>query len=367
MSDQDPRSPRTAPDGVPGSGPLAAESPASDSIGILGILVVFLRYRRAFFGLPVILAAAFLLASLLLPSRFTATSAFLPEAAQDESGLPAGLVGLAGQFGVTVPVGGSSPQLYRAVLESRSLRDDLLLSHFAHGEEDAALIDILGVDGDDQPERMEKGRKTLEKRVAITLDAETGIVSVSVETRHPPLSAAVANRAVDLVSSFDLVQRHSHARERRTFVESRLRTAEAELESVEHALMAFMEANRLFQENPRLQFEHDRLERRVSIKQEVFTTLHRELEEARIQEVNDTPVITVIDQATAPRKRSSPNLPLNAAAGLLLGVVLAFIASFGREFLLREEELDPDTHSALTGEMRSLPRSVRQLLGGRRT
>src|SRR5438132_8548828 len=44
----------------------------------------------------------------------------------------------------------------------------------------------------------------------------------------------------------------------------------------------------------------------VDIRQEVSLTLRREYETARIEEVNDTPVITVIDPPVPPHERSSP-------------------------------------------------------------
>ncbi len=43
-------------------------------------------------------------------------------------------------------------------------------------------------------------------------------------------------------------------------------------------------------------FEHDRLERPVSMRQELVTAMAQAYEQARVDEVRNTPVITVIDQ-----------------------------------------------------------------------
>ena len=43
-------------------------------------------------------------------------------------------------------------------------------------------------------------------------------------------------------------------------------------------------------------FGHDRLERQVSVRQELVTAMAQAYEQARVDEVRNAPVITVIDQ-----------------------------------------------------------------------
>ncbi len=52
--------------------------------------------------------------------------------------------------------------------------------------------------------------------------------------------------------------------------------------------------------------EENRLARRVQLRQETFQTLTREYEQARIAEVRDTPLLTIIDAAVPPDRRSFP-------------------------------------------------------------
>ena len=67
--------------------------------------------------------------------------------------------------------------------------------------------------------------------------------------------------------------------------------------------------------------EH-RLQRAVDLKQEVYVSLAKSYDEARIAEVRDTPVITIIDSAVAPDKPSGPKPVLNGIIGFLAGGVL---------------------------------------------
>ena len=53
-------------------------------------------------------------------------------------------------------------------------------------------------------------------------------------------------------------------------------------------------------------FEEGRIRRQVEIRQEVYLTLRREYETARIEEVNDVPIITVVDAAVPPVEKSWP-------------------------------------------------------------
>src|SRR5207302_3590136 len=138
------------------------------------------------------------------------------------------------------------------------------------------------------------------------------------DAAYPVLAAAVANRFVAYLNDFNTKSRQSQARERRKFIEQRLADGEGELRTAEESLRTFYERNRSWQQSPQLVFEEGRLRRQVDLRQEVQRTLRREYETARIEEVNDTPVITVIEPATLPTQPSAPRL------GALLGLVLLF-------------------------------------------
>ncbi|MDQ3222592.1 MAG: hypothetical protein M3Q75_03830, partial [Gemmatimonadota bacterium] len=86
--------------------------------------------------------------------------------------------------------------------------------------------------------------------------------------------------------------------------------------------------NREYQGSPVLEFEAGRHQRAVDLKQEVYVSLVKAYDEARISEVRDTPLITTIDSAVAPDKRSAPRPLLNVAIALIAGGVLAFILVF---------------------------------------
>jgi uncharacterized protein involved in exopolysaccharide biosynthesis len=353
-----------------------ATAPADeiDEISLLELASVLLKRWKLVVGLPLLAVFVAAVISLILPTEFTATATFVPETESGGMSLPSGLGALAAQFGVAVPGGGAnSPSFYADVLRSRTLRDEVLLARFpapraeAPGDS-AALLDILEIDGNSRSERLEDGRKKLDEMMSVRVDNETNVVSLSIETRDPALSASVANQFIELLNRFNLETRQSNAQERRRFIEERMAEAEGELRDAEEELQRFYERNRRYEDSPELRFQHDRLQRQVTIKQEVFTTLRRSYEEARIQEVNDTPVITVIDQAVPPQERSSPKRKLNVILAFFLGGVLGVFGAFGREFVERARERDTEEFEEFSSHWAAIKAELRALISrGQRT
>ena len=124
------------------------------------------------------------------------------------------------------------------------------------------------------------------------------------------------------------------------------------------------------QQSPQLAFEESRLRRQVQLRQELYVTLRREYETARIEEVNDTPVITVIDAAVVPQRKSGPKRRLWAAVAFALGGTFGVFWAFGAERVERakrdQDELYRDLVSNAQQVRNGLIRAVRSVLPGSR-
>lgn len=286
------------------------------------------------------LGCATLAAILLLLQRpvYTAQTNFTPESSSS-SGISSSLIGLAGLAG-QLGLGGMtaatvSPEFFARLFHSREVLRSTLLTEFpdpqsADGTQ-RPLLDLLEAKGSSPEERLQKGARLLEQATDASIDKPTGIVSLEVELHSAQLAAHVANRMLDLLNQFNLERRQSQSREQARFTGDRLKEAEEELRGAERAQLRFLQANRQYQGSPLLEFQAAQLERVVQLKQEVFLTLTKAHEEARIAEVRDTPVLTVIDSAVAPVKRTGPRRTLGTIVALIvggaLGVLLAYLAS----------------------------------------
>ena len=84
---------------------------------------------------------------------------------------------------------------------------------------------------------------------------------------------------------------------------------------------------RKWQSSPQLRYEEQRLTRQVNVQQELYLTLRREYETARIEEVNNTPVLTIIDQPSIPGIRSRPQRTITVLlVTVIVGIFAAIVA-----------------------------------------
>ena len=348
--------------------PPALGTEGADEINLLGFADVLLKRWKLVVGVPLIAVLVAAIISLLLPKKFTATATFVPEAEAGESGLLGSLSGLASQFGIGIPGGGGSPaQFYADVMESRTLRDQILLAWFADPQaeepgDSATLMDILEIQGDSEAESLEMGREVLDGTVSVGVDNVTNLVSISVQTRYRVLSARVANRFVEQLVRFNLETRQSNVKTRRQFIESRVAEAEIALRTTEEALQGFLEQNRQFRGAPQLEVQYERLQRQVALKQEMLITLSRQYEEARIQEVNDTPMITVVDRAVPPVLKSSPRRKLIVLVTFFLFGGIALVWAFIGEAIENAQEQNEGDYQKFISHWKDMTQEIRSIL-----
>lgn len=324
-----------------------AGAPVTDKVGepsrprgdaepaFFALVTPVLAQWRALVTYPVAFVIVVAAITFVVPRKYTATATFAPEFSSPDN-MSGSLASLAGQFGISLTSGGSlSPDYYAGILRSRELLRATLTSHFpekasADTTAGPTLLELLDPNGDTPAERLDDALRTLSERSDAGVDKNTGIVTLTVTTRSADLSARVANRMIALLNDFNLHRLQTSSAERRRFAGERLATAEQELRAAESEQLSFLETNRSFQGSPLLQAQADRLSRRVSLRQEIVLTLRREFEQARIAEARNTPVLTVIDPAVPPTRKSSPSLLLNGILALILGSLTGLAVAFVR-------------------------------------
>jgi uncharacterized protein involved in exopolysaccharide biosynthesis len=330
-----------------------------EEISLIEVASFVVRRRR------VIVLSALVCVLLTLPTVLTtkveyrASASFLPHGG--EQGGLAGAAGLAAQFGFSMPRSGGSersPEFYQELLESREVLDGLVRDgvRVVTPTQDTTvdLADHFEIEGGTVAERGELTRRRLVGVVEVSIRHETGIVSLGVQTDDAALSAAIAWALLDLISAFDLETRQSEASAERIFAEERLQQLQVELATVEDSLRAFLDENRQFGNSSQLTFQHDRLQRKVSMRQELVTAMAQAYEQARIDEVRSTPVLTVIDKPEIPALPESRGRLMK----LLLGAMLGTLAGFGIGFVVEYGERAEREENEEYGEFRALLRGA---------
>jgi hypothetical protein len=271
-------------------------------------------------------------AGLLGRRRYVASATFIPQAS--ETTISGGLALAASQFGIQLPTTGGTwgPPIYVELLQSQALLEPIALDTLEVAEEGGrrvALMNLLKVPGLPPAQRTERAVKMLRKIVAASEDKRLNGVKLTVTTLWPSVSLALAERLVRGVNQFNLETRKSQAAAERQFVEVQAAEAERALREAEDRLQSFLQRNRSVTGSPELMFAQDRLQREVGLRQAVYTSLMQRKEEARIREVRDTPVITVLENprlpATGEPRRTVMKGVLGAFAAAMIGILVAFV------------------------------------------
>ncbi|UCC24253.1 MAG: hypothetical protein JSU98_10995 [Gemmatimonadales bacterium] len=336
----------------------AAAGTQEDDISLWDVLAVLLLRRRIIVRAVLLVAFLAILTTLARDRTWTTTTYFRPQGSSGASQL----VSLASQFGVNVGGGdeGETPAFYQGLLATREVLSRVASESYRVNGQSVPLATLLEIEGETPELRLQRVIEWLRERaVSVSVGRETGTVTVDVRTRWPELSQAIGQSLLDEVSRFNLETRQSQARAERGFIEERLEVAEQDLRDAEAALQEFLQNNRAFGEFSQARLEADRLGRDVLNRQQVYNTLLQSYEQARISEVRDTPVITVLQSPYLPPKPDGRGLTLRLALGVVLGGMLGVVLAFTLEVLQAPmEDGDParrNFQEALAGLLAAFP------------
>ena len=319
-----------------------------------------LERRRPIAAFVLAVMALSVLAALLLPPWFQAQSTVLPPTEGNDSfGIMAGLIQGAALSKVGLTSSSTGSDIYEEILKSRTLRED--------------LVQAFHLDRLYKRKGMDRTLKELGRHVKVATGA-SGLLVVQVEDRDPQRAADMANRLVDELDRFNRETLNTRAKRTREFLESRVADVQTRLRAAEAALTAYEQEHgvvadastvggvasviaqklnlqvkreyvssytsvgsaavrsidteiaaydRELARLPGLKNEGARLALDAEIQRRVFTMLTGQYEDARVQEMRDTPTITVLDRARAPELKSRPKRSVIVLASTLVAMLLS--------------------------------------------
>lgn len=345
------------------NGELDEEQPDEPLTLALWTAGVISRWRIMVGSALAVLALAIIVA-VVLPPSYQVTVSFAPNPTSSSKlsgvmsslgGLSSLAGGLAGSLGsATEPT--ESPAFYTELLQSRELLTRILLTRFpnprtANPRDSARLVDIMDIKAADPARRVELGLKSLQKSMRTEADMRTNMVKITVSNRYPELTAREANAALALVNTFNLQQRASRAGEKSGYLQSRLAAARIGLSVAQARYRDFLLGNRQWQSSPTLSSNEESLRREQDLASDLFLSLEKQYEAARLDEFNDAALITIVDSAVTPRAPAWPRysilVPAALMGGVILGFVLAGIATVYRDWTRREPAAALRLRSAL--------------------
>lgn len=261
----------------------------------------------------------------IVPPRFSAQVTFVPQEKHETNPLQ----GVAAQLGVqaTGSTPEQSPAFYGDLLVTRYVLDRVvrtLRDSVRPGAPPSPIITLFGESSIDDSVAVERAIKRLRDRLVVGVNIRTSVVSVSVSLHSRDGVADVARALLMNLERYNAIMRRSQASAERKFTEGRLDEAKVELRAAEDRYEAFLSKNRQYRDSPELVFQAERLNRDVNVRQEVFIRVSQLYEQARVDEVRDIPVLSIVEPPVEPVLPDSRYLPAWFGMGAIIGAVVAW-------------------------------------------
>jgi len=197
-----------------------------------------------------------------------------------------------------------------------------------------ALEDIFGITPDPAAHNTEHTYLTRKYdrfrnsgMISIHKNPKTGILSLTTNAHYPQLAYDLNVHTLEYIDNYVRSSILSQAKEKRTFIADRAREAKNELAGAEVALARYRERN-MMSTSPLIALEMGRLSRQVSLSQDIYTQLLKQLDIARMEELDDMPLAQIIKAPEIPYVRSKPNKKIILIAAFAMGMLLGCAAVF---------------------------------------
>lgn len=304
---------------------------ASATVALLQLWAIVRRHVRWALAGALLLGVGAFLFVITRPRTYTASVRFLLQTPK----MPASASGLAAQLGLSMPMSdpGLSPAFYSEMIRSRAVLSALADTSFQYRDASGSIVtaklaDVYRVRDKEPALRRDALIGRLQNVVSVRTSLNSGIIGFSVETPSPDLAPKIATALLEELNRFNTQRRQSQAAAERKFTERRLAELGNDLRQAERMLEAFLSSNRV-NSAPQLRFEQDRLSREVELRRSMYSTMAQSHEQSKIEEVRDTPQITVIQQPEVP-SRPDPRMLLGktlaaATFGAILGLLFAYV------------------------------------------
>jgi uncharacterized protein involved in exopolysaccharide biosynthesis len=317
-----------------------------------------------------------LIVAIFSPVKYTASATILPQA-EGKSDL-GGLGGLASMAGINLgammgSASGIQPDLYPKVINSYPFLNELVHQPFDFEEEDApksiyeqrlqdsipgfgatvmkytlrlpwTIKDALmgeekkistGVPGQSAidvtrlSEEETEILKSMTEVVTVSVDDETGLVTIGAELDEPLLTAQVTQKTVELLQKYIIEYKTRQATQNLEFIKARLKEKKAEFETAREAFFEYRDRNRNIIEE-RTNIRYQELSDAYNLASQVYQSLAEQKEQAEIAVKKDTPAFSVIEPVKVPIEKSAPKRSLIMVVSVFLGGFLGI----GLVFLL---------------------------------
>ena len=313
--------------------------------------------------------------ALFSPAEYTSTTSMVPQTAQS-GGKLGGLSSLAAMAGFNLDMANSgealSPLVYPQILNSGPFQQELMNTPFSFSEVDHPVslyeyyteikkpgvistvrkytIGLPGViikamkgnaekrtnAGENGPiafsDQQEKVRIIIKEKIGLTIDSKQGYLTLHASFHEALLSAQVADQARELLQKYITKFKTEKAANQLAFIEERYQEKKKDFEKAQNRLAWFRDQNRNMA-SAIARTEEERLQSEFNISLNVYNELAKQLEQARIQVKEETPVFSVLEPALVPHEKTKPKKAMIVIVWLFLGAIAGTGTVLGKKFI----------------------------------
>lgn len=318
---------------------LLPDETADSDVSLLSIFIVLLRHRWLIICSSLLFFTVFAFGNYTPIDTYTSTVSF-SQRQRSQASAGSALLSQLGLGG-----GGQSGGFYLELIKSREILGPVVESTFVvktdTGVVRGRLIDVYGIKHSDKRWERALAVGTLNGQAKLTTQA-SGLLRLTVTTPYADLSAALAQKILDELNRYNLKTRKNEASAERLFIEAQLNEASDKLRMAENDLQNFMSSNRNMTTYSAGTLQIDRLKRQVSMRQELYTGLAKQLDAARTEEVRNNPVISIVEPAEEALSPNPPVWPAKAVMGAILGALVGIFGAFVHAYFVRRREEETD-------------------------
>jgi uncharacterized protein involved in exopolysaccharide biosynthesis len=320
----------------------AIEDAGDQAVSFLGLMNVLLRHRLLVGACILIGLALSAQAKFFAKPGYTSSATFIPVATK----MPSNLSGIAAQLGIGLSTGDAaeSPQFYIELLQSREILNPVIQSQFQirtpTGVKSEDLIQWYGIEERPRSLATAIAMRELTKRTVVATSIKSGIVSLSVTDASPVVAQLIVSRMLDEVSRFNETRRHDRAAAEREFTASQLVETDAALRAAESRLRDFMELNRV-RNSPALSLEQERLQRDVSMRQDLYTATAQAYQQVKIDELREARSISIVEPPEVPPIANPRGLLKAIVLGSMVGFLIGGLLAMFREYVFQSHVVRP--------------------------
>jgi len=355
-------------------------SPVADSeIDLIALAKTFWSGRHFVTKSILICGVLGFLIAITSPKEFVATTIMVPSGSTGGSNL-GGLGGLAAMAGININTSSGSdlsPTVYPQIVSSLPFQLELMKTplNFSELVEPVTFFDyysriqkpnlllkytiglpgvifnlpgniikaikgeesekILSTDKNEPLELSDKQRDVrliLMDLILLETNTKEGVLTLSTKMPEARAAAQLGQRAQELLQQYITEFKIKKAKANLDFIQQRYDETAQKFESAQQKLASFSDRNK----NVSLataKTEEERLRSQYNLIFGIYSELAKQLEQAKIQVKQDTPVFTIIEPISVPTKRSKPNRPMILFVWLFFGGVIGTGIVFGKGYL----------------------------------